>query len=126
MERMGSTAWFALWVIAGIFAVSALAAVIPLGVLGLVTIAIAVGAERAGRLWPEALGLLVGIGAVAFMAGMNNVGPPPACSQVDPATTTSCRGVPPTPFLVVGGGLVIAGLGGYVGAKRVAAESPTD
>ncbi|MGH3443601.1 MAG: hypothetical protein ACRDUY_16455 [Nitriliruptorales bacterium] len=96
----------------------ALVTVIPFGALGLISVAIAVIAIRRGRGWPEALGLLAGVGALALIAGVNNVGPPPACSEADMATTSSCRGVPPTPFIVVGAGLVVASVGAYLVARR--------
>lgn len=117
MRWVGSIAWFALWAIAGMVGLFALVTVIPFGVLGLITVGIAVLAARAERVWPEALGLIVGTGALALIAGINNVGPPPACSEVDPATTASCRGVPPTPFIVVGTALLVTGLAAYLVAR---------
>lgn len=73
MRWVGSIAWFALWAIAGMVGLLALVAVIPFGVLGLITVGIAVLAARAEWVWPEALGLIVGIGALALIAGINNV-----------------------------------------------------
>lgn len=86
------------------------------------SVAIAVIATRMDRTWAEGVGLLVGIGALALIAGINNAGPPPACSQVDMATTPSCRGVPPAPFLLTGLVLVTGGVVPYV-VVRVRGQS---
>jgi hypothetical protein len=113
-----SLVWFVLWTSAGLLGIFGLVAIIPLGWLVLIAAGISGIGIWWGRAWPEALGLIVGVGALALIAGINNLGPPPACSEVPAGTTvSSCRGVPPIPFLIVGGVLALAGLVPYVALK---------
>lgn len=113
-----SVLWFLLWALAGLLGLFGWVTIIPLGWLLLISAGIAYVGIRSGRTWPEALGLIFGVGALALIAGVNNLGPPPACSEVPAGSTvSSCRGVPPTPFMVVGGVLSLAGLIPYLGLK---------
>lgn len=113
-----SLGWFVLWTLAGVLGIFGLLTVIPLGWLLLVAAGISIVGIWWGRAWPEALGLIAGVGVLALFAGISNLGPPPACSEVPAGTTvSSCRGVPPDPFLGAGTALIALGLIPYIALK---------
>lgn len=105
-----SLSWFALWTAVGLLSVIV---PMPFGpvLLGAIIVAMA---TRKQSVWPEILGIGAGLGVFGLLAGVNNLGPPPACSEVDMADVTACYGVPPGPFLVAGTVLVTASLGTYL------------
>lgn len=99
---------FALWTAVGLTAVF-----VPMPFGPLFAVVIAAVAARKQRLWPEVLGVGIGLGLFALTAGVNNLGPPPACSELG-AEVAACSGVPPVPFLVAGIVLVVASAGLYL------------
>ena len=85
--------------------------VLPVAVLSMAVVGWTV------RVWPEIAGLLAGMAALSLLVGVANLGstPCPATGSGSVhaggagATTSSCGGLDPWPWLA--GGLVLAGLG---------------
>jgi hypothetical protein len=72
--------------------------------------------------WPEApLGALLGTGAVCLYIGflhLNYVPCPAGPLRLAPGEHFTCGGFPPTPWLVLGAGLVTASFGAYALSRR--------
>ena len=72
--------------------------------------------------WPEApVGALLGTGAFCLLIGflhLNYVPCPAGLLRLAPGEHFRCGGFPPTPWLVVGAGLVTASLGAYALSRR--------
>ncbi len=72
--------------------------------------------------WPEApIGALLGTGAICLLIGflhLNYVPCPTGPLLLGPGEHFRCGGFPPTPWLVVGAGLVTASLGAYALSRR--------
>ena len=72
--------------------------------------------------WPEApIGAILGTGAICLLIGflhLNYVPCPAGPLRLAPGEHFRCGGFPPTPWLVVGAGLVIATLGAYALSRR--------
>jgi uncharacterized membrane protein len=112
------------WALAGGLFALALIGIMSIGVFVLPFALLAfVLAERRNRPLPEApLGASIGAGSVCLFIAYRNRGYSP-CPQsgrihLAPGEHFSCGGFDPTPWLVVGGLLVAAGLVGHVVFRR--------
>jgi hypothetical protein len=113
-------AWLAGWAVAG--ALLAFAFVTGLSI-GLFVLPLAFGAlgfvAARARVWPEALGLLGGVGATCLLiAALNRAYEPcPAAGETtlgaSQAASASCGGLSPVPWLFVGVVLLALSVGGY-------------
>jgi hypothetical protein len=114
---------FAAWVLAGALAVFSLlgAASIGLFIAPLAVVAIWL-ALRFGRAGPEMLGMVSGAGVVCLLIAFLNRGTTPCAEQGHTLsareTETSCGGLQPMPWLVVGLLLVAVGIVAYALARR--------
>jgi len=110
--------WFAAWALAGALLVFALVTGFSVGlfVLPFALLALALVAARSagGR---EMFGVISGAGLTGLLVWALNVGSTPCSDSSDP-TRVQCGGLDPTPWLVGGLALVLAGIGAYVVARR--------
>lgn len=126
--RATGWAWFVAWAGAGALTTFAVVTGLSIGlfVLPVAFAALWAVASRT-RLWPEALGLLVGVAVICLLvAGLNRAYLP--CPSEGPLTSpsSSCGGPDPSPWLAAGLVLAAAGTGGYAAARRNSArQHPT-
>jgi hypothetical protein len=116
---LGFLAW------AGLAAVVALAGVTAasIGVFLLpVVLGVSIAVGRRARAWPESLGALEGVAAVALVIGLANLGSSACPSNgeliLKPGEhEASCGGLTPEPFLVAAVVIALIGLAGYRHAR---------
>ena len=103
---MPRTGWwrFTAWVLAGALAFFAFLTGFSIGLFVLPFAVAAVWlVARGGRLWPEILGLVGGIGAIGIViAALNREGSGCRTTEEGGFTTVTCGGLDPLPWLVAG------------------------
>jgi hypothetical protein len=103
---MPATGWwrFTAWVLAGALTFFAFVTGFSIGLFVLPFAVIAIWlVARSGRIWPEILGLIGGIGVIGFViAAVNRDGS--GCKTTDEGgfTTVTCGGIDPKPWFVAG------------------------
>jgi hypothetical protein len=124
--RRGGWPWFAAWAVAGGLALFAVVDAIGVGLLIAPVALVGIWmVSRRARLWPEIAGVISGTGAVSLVFAFANRGYEGACYPgivLGSGGRTSCGGVPPLPWLVVGIVLAIGGMLLYSFAQRSAAK----
>lgn len=124
--RAEGWAAFAAWALVGaLLSFSVLgAASIGLFVLPAALLALAVVGWTV-RVWPEIAGMLVGVAALSLFVGLVNLGSTPCPASGSgfvsadgrTGTTSSCGGLDPSPWLLVGVALAGAGLAVFALAR---------
>jgi hypothetical protein len=125
---MPATGWwrFTAWVFAGALTFFAFVTGFSIGLFVLPFAVIAVWlVARGGRIWPEILGLVGGIGVIGIViAALNHDGSGCKTTEEDGFTTVTCGGIDPTPWLV--GGLLLLAVASllYAFARRRIEKTP--
>jgi hypothetical protein len=124
MSETARWRWFAAWAaVGGLVAFTLLgAATIGVFVLAFAVLAVVL-VLRSGRLWPELLGAVFGIGVLCLVVGAlhRDYAPCPDGGLVVPPgeTSVSCGGADPVPWLIAGTLLSVAGAAAYLLARRL-------
>jgi hypothetical protein len=125
---MPATGWwrFTAWVFAGALTFFAFVTGFSIGLFVLPFAVIAIWlVARGGRIWPEILGLVGGIGVIGIViAALNHEGGGCKTTEEDGFTTVTCGGIDPTPWLVSGLLLLAAAALLYGFARRRIEKTP--
>ena len=122
MQIRGWAAFLAWAVLAALAAL----AVVTAASIGMFLVPVVLGAaifvSTRARAWPESLGALEGVAAMALVIGLANLGSSPCPSNgeliLKPGEhEASCGGLAPEPFLVVAVVTALIGLAGYRRAR---------
>lgn len=127
MRRQWQT--FGAWVVAGGLLTFAILDIPGYGLFVLPVAVLAIWLVSRRARWPEVLGLVAGVGALAILVAFLNRdyrACPSGPVRLSNGETFSCGGLPPLPWLVVGAALVVIGVLAYVLVTTARLQASTD